>query len=145
MSGTSHTDSPRTVIDALKIELDRLADAEESARLDADVARSKATSIARERKNVAKAMRLLTGTSSESLTKMTLKALLAQALAKGPVEDAALRSRLENHLKAKGQSTSGLGLMMSKLRDSYRNEKGLWSLPTPDSGGPQVSAGSEAQ
>lgn len=133
MSATPPEGIPRTAIDTLKAELDRLADAEESALLDADVAKSKATSIARQRKNVAKAIRLLTGRTTGSLTKKALEDLLNRALSQGPLPEKELRSRLETHLKREDRSINGLGLLMAQIKARYASDDGRWALPTPKS------------
>lgn len=133
---TIHADGSTAVelsaLEVLRADLQQLAEAEEEAKLDVKVAQSKATDIATKRKKLERVIRLLSDDASTGITKKAVEELLAKALSKGPVDEAELRTRLETGLKNTKQSTSGLGLILSKLRDSYVTDTGQWALPTPD-------------
>lgn len=131
MNATQTADGPPTAIEVLKADLEQLAEAEDNARLDAKVAQAKAAAVSAKRKTIEKAIRLLTDSPSEALTKRALEELLRTALAKGPQPEQQLRDRLEAHLKNKGKSISGLGLLMAKVRDRYITNDGHWQLPSP--------------
>ncbi len=136
MSVAEH-DGPPTAIEALRADHDRLSEEEQNARLDAKVAQDKASAISARRKRIEKAIRLLTDEASKSLTKKSLTELLQTALSKGPIPEQQLRERLESHLKGKGRSISGLGLLMVKLRDQYITDDGRWQLPSDDDAAPK--------
>ena len=128
----THTEGGHSaIVEALHIELDALTEAESKAKEAAAEAKATLDSKRAERRQVERALRMFTNGDADSITKKTLKPLLEQALQKGPVAEQELRNRLETVLKSKGKSTSGLGLILSKLRASYTNDQGQWTLPEP--------------
>ncbi len=140
MTSSPDTSVSLDAIEALRANLAKLVEAEDDARLDIKVAQSKASRITLKRKQIEKAIRFLTEDATPGLTKKALESLVAKALSQGPMGEDELRSRLESHLKNAGQSTSGLGLLLSKMRKSYADADGRWALPTPDTPAQHVAA-----
>lgn len=129
-----------TVVEALHAELQSLQEAEENARTAAAEAKAILESKKAHRRRIERALQLFSDEPSEAITKSSLKPLLAQVLQKGPLQEDELKRRLKVTLKDQCKSTSGLGLMMSKLRASYANGEGQWALPDTQAPGPRVRA-----
>ena len=128
---TATTDGPP--LDILHQQLKEGLAAAEAQELEAqanvDSAKAALAAAKGEAKKLRTMIELYVGkTSAGSTNKQSVRPLVEQCLAGGPLKEDVLRPQLEAAMKAKGLPLTGLALVLRSLRNDFVSHDGRWAL-----------------
>ena len=142
----THTDSPSgDTHKQLQKELIAAEAKEQTAQAQVEAAKAALTAAKSESKKLRTIIELYVGRpSSTSLTKKTVRPLVEQVLAIGPLPEKELLSQLDAEVQSRNLTRVGLSLVVRSLRREFADASGRWSIPIDkDRSVATKSAGSE--